>query len=344
MDDQFWGSAPRLLERGRFSAIPASTLERHSPMNLLVVRLGISAFFMPCIVLAQGEKPCFAFLLRGDVSISCEGRVTQITRLGDVDEFAVSSERSALGYTTSADAGDRNAVVGIRVSTTTLVDLHSGMTRHMAGDDYIVNTCGGLFWGHEGMQGHSGTHELISGKELAEPPYNWFRCSADRGVVVGTRGDRGSDLYEGVPPRTKIAAAGSFFNATFSVSPNGSYVAYSAGESPVCVASLPAAQQCAPESGTPDSPSVDDSGQVLFTTSTPQECFYKSSSNFSPRRLAGPTNTDVCLAVGYWRPGLKSVEIVAPLGRNPQWLSPATAEILRSWAARPVLRKNSVRR
>lgn len=309
-------------------------------MSLLTVRLGISALFVPCMIFAQTERPCFAFLLRGDVSVSCGRSVTQITRRGDVDEFAVSGEHSTLGYTTSAvvrQTGISEAVV----STTTLVDLKSGMIRQLVGDSYIVNTCGGVFWAREGLPWHSGTHELITGRELAEPPYNWFRCSADRRVVVGTSGERGSDLYEGIPPQTKVASAGTFYNGTFSVSPSGSYITYFADTSPVCVVSPPAKRQCAAEPAElPDAPSVDDAGQVLFTIATPQECFYKSSSNFSPQRLAGPTDTDACLAVGYWRPGLKSVEIVAPLGRNPQWISPATAELLRSWAARSAGGKN----
>jgi hypothetical protein len=306
-----------------------------------IVRLGVLPLLVPGVVFAQAEKPCFAFLLKGDVSVSCGGTVTQVTRLGDVDEFAVSGEHSTLGYTTSA-VTKRTGSTAVSISTTTLVDLKSGMIRRLVGDDYIVNTCGGLFWGREGVPWHSGTHELIEGQELTEPPYNWFRCSSDRRVVVGTSGEAGSDLYEGIPPRTKIATPGSFFKGTFSVSASGSYVAYFADGSPVCVVSPPAPKECAPQSAAlPDAPSVDDAGHVLFTVETPQWCIYKTSSNFSPEGTSRPTgeHADVCLAVGYWRPDLKSVEIVAPLGRNPQWISPATAEILRSWAAQPSGRK-----
>jgi hypothetical protein len=300
-----------------------------------IVCLGVLLLFVPGVVFAQVEKPCFAFLLRGDVSVSCGGAVTQITRLVGVDEFAVSGEHSTLGYITSK-VTKRAGPSAVAISTTTLVDLRSGMTRRLVGDNFLVSTCGGLFWGYDAQRKHSGTRDLITGEELAVPAYPWFRCSSDRKVMVGTSDERGSDLYEGITSRTKIASAGRFSHGTFSVSPNGSQVAYFADGSPLCVVAPPAAPQCAAESAAlPNAPSVDDSGQVLFATSTPQECFYKSSSNFSPQRLAGPANTDVCLAVGYWRPGLKSVELVAPLGRNPQWISPATAEMLRSWAAHP---------
>jgi len=247
----------------------------------------------------------------------------------------VGGEHSTLGYITSK-VTKRAGPSAVAISTTTLVDLRSGMTRRLVGDNFLVSTGGRLFWGCDAQRKHSGTRDLITGEELAVPAYPWFRCSSDRKVMVGTSDERGSDLYEGITSRTKIASAGRFSHGTFSVSPNGSQVAYFADGSPLCVVAPPAAPQCAAESAAlPNAPSVDDSGQVLFATSTPQECFYKSSSNFSPQRLAGPANTDVCLAVGYWRPGLKSVELVAPLGRNPQWISPATAEMLRSWAAHP---------
>jgi hypothetical protein len=300
------------------------------------VRLGVLSLLVPGVVFAQAEKPCFAFLLKGDVNVSCGGTVTQVTRLGAVDQFAVSGEHSVLGYVTSA-VGKQFGISAVMIFTTTLVDLKAGTIRRLTGDNFLVNTCGGLFWGYDAQRKHSGTRDLITGAEMAAA-YNWFRCSSDRKVMVGTSGERGSDLYEGITSWTKIASAGSFSHGTFSVSPNGSQVAYFADGSPLCVVAAPAVPQCAAGSATlPNAPSVDDAGQVLFTTSTPQECFYKTPSNFSIQRPAGTTGaaTDACLAVGYWRPGLKSATIVEPLGRNPQWINSTIAELLRSWAARP---------
>jgi hypothetical protein len=301
-----------------------------------IVCLGV-ILLVQGVVFAQVEKPCFAFLLRGDVSVSCGGAVTQITRLGGVDDFAVSGEHSTLGYITS-QVTKRPGSSAVAISTTTLVDLRSGMARRLVGDNFLVSTCGGLFWGYDAQRKRSGTRDLITGEEMAVPAYNWFRCSSDRRVMVGTSGERGSDLYEGITSRTKIASAGSFGQGTFSISPNGSQIAYFADGSPLCVFAPPTAPQCAAESAVlPNAPSVDDAGQVLFTTSTPEECVYKTPSNFSPKRpaLATGEGTDACLAVGYWRPGLKSATIVESLGRNPQWISPATAGLLRSWAAHP---------
>jgi hypothetical protein len=305
--------------------------------SMRIVCFSMLIFLVPGIVFAQIEKPCFAFLLRGDVSVSCGAAVTQVTRLGDVDEFAVSGEHSTLGYVTS-EMTKRSGPSAVAISTTTLVDLRSGMTRRLVGDNFLVSTCGGLFWGYDAQRKNSGTRDLITGEELAVPAYPWFRCSSDRKVTVGTSGERGSDLYEANTSRTKIASAGSFSHGTFSISPNGSQIAYFSDGSPLCVVAPPAAPQCAAESAAlPNAPSVDDSGQVLFTTSTSQECFYKAPSNFSPQRPAGTRGegTDACLAISYWRPGLKSATVVESLGRNPQWISPATAELLRSWAAHP---------
>jgi hypothetical protein len=303
--------------------------------SMRIVWLGVFLLLVPGVVFAQVEKRCFAFLLRGDVSVSCGGTVTQITRLGHVDQFAVSGEHSTLGYITSG-VTKRTEPSAVAISTTTLVGLRSGMTRSLVGDNFLVSTCGGLFWGYDAQRKHSGARDLITGEELAMPPYTWFRCSSDRKVVIGTSGERGSDLYEGISPRTKIASAASFGHATFSISPNGSQVAYFADSSPLCVVARPAPPQCAAASAVlPNAPSVDDAGQVLFTISTPQECFYRSASNFSPQRPAGATETDACLGIGYWRPGLKAVTTVESLGRNPQWISPATAEMLRSWASHP---------
>lgn len=172
------------------------------------------------------------------------------------------------------------------------------------------------------------------------PAYSWFRCSSDRKVVVGAADGSGSYLFEGVPPQTKIASPGSFSHGTFSVSPNGSQVAYFTDRSPLCVVSPPRTAQCANvHVALPNAASVDDSGQLLFTVSTPQQCFYKTASNFSAQRFAGATDadSDACLAIGYWKPDLKSSEIVEPIGRNPEWITPETARLLRDWAMRTAI-------
>ncbi len=88
-----------------------------------------------------------------------------------------------------------------------------------------------------------------------------------------------------------------------------------------------------PAFGLHDVPSVNDAGEVLVSAQTRQECFYTSASNFSTKRARG-AGADACLAIGYWKPGLKAIESVEPLGRSPQWIRPETAKLLRDWAAR----------
>jgi hypothetical protein len=72
----------------------------------------------------------------------------------------------------------------------------------------------------------------------------------------------------------------------------------------------------------------------LIPRGTGQECFYKTSSDFAPRRFPGATDEsrDECLGIGYWKPGLRSIEIIEPLGLNPQWITQTVADLLRKWS------------
>jgi hypothetical protein len=285
---------------------------------------------------AQAQKPCFAFILRGDVVVSCDGRSTQITHRGDIEGFGVSDERRALAYTTSRIV-ERTATTAWETDTTTLTDLKLATRKVFEGVNGALSTCGGLL----PLVGPGGIRlpirDLLSGDEVSFPPYVRFRCSSDRKTVVGSAKEPAVDLYEGVPPSKKIAGPESFNVYEFNISPDGSRVAYYGDLHPLCVFSPPGPAQCEEEKGgLADVPSVNDSGEVLVAAATPQGCFYKTMYNFSPEPFPGAKgeNRDACLGVGYWRPGLKSIEIIEPLGRAPQWITPATAELLRAWSAR----------
>jgi hypothetical protein len=302
---------------------------------------------MVCVVLTvsvagacfgQTQKPCFAFLLKGDVSVSCEGRTTQITHRGDVMGFAVSDEQLSFAYTTSRITKETATAAWV-AHTTTLIDLKSGGSKPLAEVRGVVSTCGGIFPIGDARGIHSSARDLMTGDEVSFPPYIRFRCSSDRNSVVGTTKDQGGDLYEGTSPITKIAAAERFDVYLFNLSPNGSKTAYWADLRALCVFSASSGRaQCMAKHGTlADMPSVNDSGEVLVAKGTGQECFYRSMYDFSPTPLPGATDEDrdECLGIGYWKPGLESIEIIEPLGRNPQWLTPAAAELLRNWSARP---------
>jgi hypothetical protein len=115
-------------------------------------------------------------------------------------------------------------------------------------------------------------------------------------------------------------------------------VVYTSGNRPLCVFASLGPAACLDQKDTL-LPSVNNSGEVLAGVPTAQECFYKAPYNFSPRPFAGASDEkrDACLAIGYWRPGLGSMVLLEPIGRDPQWISQATAELVRTWAARAAL-------
>jgi hypothetical protein len=196
-----------------------------------------------------------------------------------------------------------------------------------------VSSCGSIL---SANAANDSLYDLLAGEDLAFEPYRLFRCSADRKTIVGTAISRSGDLMLGVPPREKIAGPSDFERDGFSISGDGSKVAYSKRR--LCLFLVSAGAECVEsQSSLIGAPSVNDSGEVLLTIGTGHECFYKTPSNFSPTRFSGATdeNRDECLGIGYWRPGKKEVEIIEPLGRDPQWISQATAGSLQQWSSHP---------
>ena len=298
----------------------------------LFVWLAVCASPFTCA--AQAAPPaCFAFLTRGNVTIDCEGQTTQITRRGDIEQFAVSDEKITLGFVTSKIV-KKTATEADTVYTTTLADLGSGRLTEITGQNALVSTCGGIFWLYDASRQRLGRFDLTSGAEVMMPPNSWFRCSDDRNVVVGTSSKSGTDLLETAPTNAKIAREGSFNFYQFNVSAKGRNIVYTAAGRPLCVFEFPGPSKCTDlENGTPDVPSVNEAGEVLVSVQTDEECFYKSPSDFTATRIPG-AGRDACLGIGYWKPTMRSVTVIEPLGRNPQWISPATAALLRNWSAR----------
>ena len=280
----------------------------------------------------QQREPCFACLLRGNVTVVCDGKTTQITHRGDIEEFAVSDEHSGFAFTTSR-IERRNATTITSADRTTVIDLKSHGSKVTEGARGIVSTCGCILPLNT-KKALASFRDLLTDEDLTFQPYRWFRCSADRRTVVGTARNPGGGLYEGLPPQRKIAEAGTFNAYEFNISPSGTRIAYRSKR--LCVFSSSGTTQCAEEQGgLSGAPSVNDTGEVPISIGTDQECFYKTSYDFSPTRFPGATDEsrDACLGVGYWEPGTKSIEIIEPLGRDPQWIKPATAELLRAWSA-----------
>jgi hypothetical protein len=287
----------------------------------------------------QKHERCFSFLLKGDVRISCGGSTEQITHRGDIEQFAVSDAHASLALVTSR-VGKPADGVAEAINTTTLNDLKSGRINAVSGLNAVISTCGSIFGLYDSKRQHSGNRDLITGTEAGGVPYTWFRCSADRRVVVGTTSKFGADLSYSNAETIPIASGAQFNFYQFNISSNGSYVVYTRNDNPLCLFVNHPPPTCVGLPGaTPDIPSVSDAGEVLVAVETPDTCFYLTASNFSKAPISG-AREDACLSIGYWTPGRKSIEIIEPLGRDPQWISFATADLLRGWAARRKVEKN----
>ena len=263
---------------------------------------------------AQPKEPCFAFEARGDISLVCQGKTTQITHLGDLQNFAVSDELASLAYITGPDA------------TATVVNLKTGSNKRVERVDGAVSSCGGIL--AIPLASTKSTQELVSGREVQFAPYSRFRCSSDRKVVAGITQH---ELFAGIPPKTKIATAGDVDDLYFNVSPDGTKIAWFNSVRPLCVVSGTGTKQCVDHETMSDPVSVNDSGELLAAAGTGRGCDYKTSYNFSPSK--SPTGgDDECLGIGYWKPGLPAIVFLQNIGRNPQWLRPETAKLLVDWS------------
>ena len=217
---------------------------------------------------AQPKEPCLAFLLKADVTVLCENGVTQITHRRDIEDFAISEERSSLAFVTGRVLS-RNAASTTFAYTAIVVNLKAGTSRKIEGIDRLVSTCGGILPNQIGTG--TGTLDVITGEQVTRSPYVLFRCSADRKVVAGITKDgpakdQRSDLYEGVLPSTRVAAAEDVDVYYFNVSPDGSKVAYFNDVRPPCLFSRPGSTQCV-EHGTLTDPVSSQPGPdaVAFT-------------------------------------------------------------------------------
>jgi hypothetical protein len=267
---------------------------------------------------AQPENLCYAFLRSKDVHVTCGGKSDQITHRGNVDQFAISEEQAYLGFVTSLITM-RTATAADAVYTTSLVDLGSGKlvqkTEQVGDVNHVVSTCGGIFRAFDPTRDRSGTVDLITGARVEMPPYRWFVCSSDRKVVFGSLGPLSGEggLYEGMPPVSRAPALPRYNAYSYNISPDGSKIAYETGSSPLCVLTSSAPPQCAGEAlGETFKLSVNNAGEVLIVERDPKGGY---------------------VGIGFWKPGPKSLQIVEPHGDAPQWISPATADLLRNWSA-----------
>ncbi len=192
----------------------------------------------------------------------------------------------------------------------------------------LMGTCGSLF-GVFDEKRQPTRKDLLTETDISVDLYTWFRCSADRKVVVGIVEPERA-LYLG---SARIAAPGSAAHYEFNISPNGQYVAYASDRQPLCVWSA-VGTQCASANTidtSHDLVSVRDDGDVLVAMATAEKCVYQSAADYKPAR-PNDKKASNCIAIAHWRAGMGSPEIVEAVGREPQWISPATAALLKAWA------------
>ena len=277
--------------------------------------------------------PCYAFQHNGDVYVSCQGRRGKVTEGGTVVDFAVARDGSGVvlnrfKFTIQPDGAakftpDRVEVIllsrDFEIRTLPDMWLYS-----------LVPSCGTVLLFR--FQEESPAQDLLRGGLLSFGGYTYFRCSANRMVVVGESAANRKVLKIGVPAQRQIAGgkplSGPFL---YDVSPSGRYVAYCDGE--LCVTKPDGRPQCIRFVNSHDRVSVADSGEVIFDMGTGERCFYRDMWHVSLEPLPGYEG-DECSGVGFWKPGDKAPTILERLGRNPQWITPRAAEALFAWHSR----------
>jgi hypothetical protein len=297
------------------------------------------------------QAPCYAFLkgdafIDSDLYVTCKGKTERITNGGDICDFAVAGDGSALallrhrGIEKGVDV-DGNPVDVARKEIQ-IVSLEPAFQRRWSardeGNAELVSSCGTVLavshaiWGPYGgfKQIHT-TRDVLSGKPLSFAPYLTFRCSSDHRAIVGQISTDRRLLNSGFPPqRTIIEAPKSSIVALYDISPDGQYVAYVTDA--LCVDKNGKNLGCVSGWGTyPQKISVSDSGGVLFDGGTGERCYFDTAGNSSPNSLPGYADMEECMGISYWRPGDKGPRVLEIPGRNPQWITLRAAAALRAW-------------
>jgi hypothetical protein len=261
-----------------------------------------------------------------------------VTTQGDITDFAISEDTVAWGrsHEEEIESYPLNGQPGPNL------DPRGGPSRLYASCGTILH----VRYGYDERGLPTGVAvavlEVPGAKPLKMGSYSEFRCSSDRGVVVGTT-DGGSTLTEGVPPGQLLAEPSPKYwylkYRDYDVSPSGSYIAYSAPEAIYVRTDARTVGEI--HGGIADRISVSDAGELLYTTNwweqaagQPHICSYKDPWHASLQPRPGYTEGDLCQAVAMWHPGLREPEILVPLARHPQWISAKTAERLAAWHLR----------
>lgn len=302
---------------------------------------------------ASPVVPCYAFLKgnayqASDLYTACEGENKRITTTGDVWDFAVAADGSALalrrprGTEQVYDVDHRPIkvphfefqVVSLKANFQarwTSLGGKGSLDPHFATILAVGSLhpyCGTIlsverhFWDPSLAREVSyDVYDPLRDQPLTMPPYIAFGCSSDKKAVLGYLDADLHALWTGLPPKRKIeppAHVGIIL--PFDISPNGQYIAYAfePADSALCVDKDEERVGCLRGlSSSAAKVSVSDTGDVLYDGGTGETC-----------------NGWQCMGIFYWRPGSEKPEILQPVGWFAQWISPQTAAALRAWGSR----------
>ncbi len=170
------------------------------------------------------------------------------------------------------------------------------------------------------------------------PPFDDFRCSQDRAVVMGNSARRIITANKKLSTEETLSQCvrpvGGGCEPGFDVSPNGRFVSYLTDGPGICVKDEAQPPRCVHHVSTLDRLSVADDGRVLFTNNVDRACSYKDTFHSSLEPLPGYQAGSECGAAFLWQPGDEQPQVLELMGRAPQWITPQAAEALRGWAKR----------
>ncbi len=270
---------------------------------------------------SAAQPVCIGYLKDGDLYSQCGGDSVRVTHTGDISDFAVVEDGSALAVEqeyTVAKTRDNEGTRGdceVRVMAFTPA-FKSRSLNHRCGQ--LRATCGTITL----EEGSGRTFDLLRDKPLQISGYQRFRCSADRTVVAGWP-DGGSKRFA-LGSRTKDVAP---FAGDASVSPSGmiAYYTEASNDNSVCVFAEMQPPQCLKNADAFDRISVSDSGQSLFTTHIDGGCVYRRMK--ITRAKPPATGDDQCVGIATWD-SASGKKIVEELAGHPQWLTEKAVQTL----------------
>jgi hypothetical protein len=325
----------------------------------LLLLASIRIFAQPPQRMKGSSVLCYAFILDGDVWVSCQGRRERIDFKGRVWSFAVSSDGSyftavlpnatteIMRATPSALRMQKSESLGAEWVT---VELKGGIKSETKAWPYHVSnpelfpSCGTVIFPRPPRDSPRMTEDVRANREISFPPHGYFRCSADRRVIATWENPDNSELIQPLVIETpqehkkdNVQAARETGQVEqFDLSPSGQYIAYFRNDvhSELCVTEPVGMPSCVsqerPPAG-PDRMSVSDGPRVIFSAWETKDCFYKDELHFSEKLLSGYRDGDRCIGVDYWGPNMPAPENLESLGRAPQWITPEAAAALHEW-------------